>query len=516
MTERRNLEQSENEIVNGAVNRIFEEYKIGGRFNVSETDRLIPFRQDDTVEFRNRVVGAVTKRVMEEVFEVRSKIGVTGNVPEGIESSDISHVWHPYTQMSEYGDEQLLVCKAQGATVTDVNGKDYIDAVGGLWCVNVGYGRSNILAAMAAQAADASYVSLFGRSHIPGAQLAKELADIAPKGLNHVFFSNGGTEAVETAIKIAGQYFAHLEKPQKKRILSFKGGWHGCTLGALAASGIDGERNLFLEESDQFSHLPYPSSEELSNPVARSDYFRRFEEMILRIDPNTIAALLFEPIQGVGGMRVPTREFYEELQRICRSHNILLIADEITTGFGRTGKMFACEHFGIEPDMMVVGKGLTSGYAPLSATLASDKIYHQFLTKGKHFIHGYTFGGHPTACAAAMENITTLQKEQLPERAGVVGDRMIERLSTKLGNHPRISEIRGKGLLIAIDLRNESDGEAMSQTDSRKICATARTNGLIVRSLDNIIPICPPLSISDEEADQICDILVSAIVDTNL
>lgn len=516
MAERRDLEKSETEMLDGAVGRIFKEYRTGGRFDVSEKERSIQFRQDDTKEFKNRAAEAVMNKVMEEVFEVRSRIGIVGSVPEDIENLDVSHVWHPYTQMSEYGEEQLVIRKAQGATITDIYGKDYIDAVGGLWCVNAGYGRANILAAMANQAADASYVSLFGRSHIPGARLAKNLTEIAPNGLNHVFFSNGGSEAVETAIKIARQYFAHLGTPQKSRMVSFKGGWHGCTLGSLAASGIDGERSLFLQDSEQFIHLPYPSEEELNNPDQRSSYFLRFEKVIQEVDPSTIAALLFEPIQGVGGMRVPTREFYEELQRICRSYNILLIADEITTGFGRTGKMFACEHFGIEPDMMVVGKGLTSGYAPLSATLVGDGIYRQFLAKGKHFIHGYTFGGHPTACAAAIENIATLQKEKLPERAKTLGLHMLGRLSVGLGNNPRVSEVSGKGLLMAIHLWNETDEEPMSQTDSRKICALARENGLMVRSLDNIIPICPPLSISDEEADQICDILISAITDTNL
>lgn len=516
MVERRNLEKSESGIIEGAVGRVFGEYKTGKRFDHSEADREIQFRQSDDEGFRNRVIKAVMKRVLAEVFEIRSNIGIAGTIPPDVANLDLSHVWHPYTQMAEYGDEQLIICKAKGATVTDINDKSYIDAVGGLWCVNVGYGRANILTAMADQASDASYISLFGRSHIPSVQLSEELASIAPNGLNHVFFSNGGSEAVETAIKIARQYFSHLEKPQKRKILSFKGGWHGCTLGALAASGIEGERSLFLEDSEQFIHLPYPSEEEMHNPDQRSDYFRRFQEAILRMDPDTIAALLFEPIQGVGGMRVPTREFYEELQKICRSHNILLVADEITTGFGRTGKMFACEHFDIEPDMMVVGKGLTSGYAPLSATLASEKIYRQFLAKGKHFIHGYTFGGHPTACAAAIENIATLRKEQLPKRAEALGDHMRGRLRAGLGGNPRISEIRGKGLLMAIDLKNESSGEPMNQVDSRKICATARENGLIVRSLDSMIPICPPLSISDEEAERICDILVSAIKDTNL
>jgi adenosylmethionine-8-amino-7-oxononanoate aminotransferase len=166
--------------------------------------------------------------------------------------------------------------------------------------------------------------------------------------------------------------------------------------------------------------------------------------------------------------------------------------------------------------MMVVGKGLTSGYAPLSATLVNDEIYKQFLAKGKHFIHGYTFGGHPTACAAAIENIATLQREQLPEKADILGKRILDILKVRLHEHPRISEIRGKGLLIAIDLKNEHSGHPMSQADSRKICATAREEGLIVRSLDNIIPICPPLSIFEEEIDKICDILASAIKGTNL
>ena len=516
MAERRNLEKSENGVLNGSVDRMFEEYKVGKRFDISKTGNQIRFRKGDSKEFRNGVAEEVMKRVMAEVFEVRSSIGFAGTAPSDIEAVDLSHVWHPYTQMAEYGEEQLFISKAQGATITDIYGKSYIDAVGGLWCVNAGYGRSNILAAMANQAATASYIPLFGRSHVPGAKLAKELITIAPNGLNHVFFSNGGTEAVETAIKIVRQYFAHLKKPQKRRIASFKGGWHGCTLGALAASGTDGERSLFLDDSEQFIHLPYPSEEELHKPDRSGDYFNKFQQTIMQMDPETIAAFLFEPIQGVGGMRVPTREFYGELQKICKSHNILLIADEITTGFGRTGKMFACEHFDINPDMMVVGKGLTSGYAPLSATLTSGEIYRQFLAKGKHFIHGYTFGGHPTACASAIENITTLKKEQLPERAEVLGKRMLGRLNTKLEDNPRVVETRGKGLLIALELQIEGGCELMSQADSRKICSKARENGLIVRSLDNIIPICPPLSISDQEADQICDILVSAIKDTNL
>ena len=516
MAERRNLEQSEGKMLEGVTDRIFEEYKTGRRFDAPETDQTIQFRHEDAEGFRNRVIDGVTRKALAEVFKIRSDIGIKGTIPPDIETLDLEHVWHPYTQMSEYGDEQLVICRAQGATVTDMHGKNYIDAVGGLWCVNAGYGRINILTAMASQASDTSYISLFGRSHIPGAQLSRELASIAPSGLEHVFFSNGGTEAVETAIKIAKQYFSHLEKPQKRKILSFKGGWHGCTLGALATSGIDGERGLFLEDSEQFIHLPYPSEEELHDSEQRNHYFRRLKEMISHTNADTIAALLFEPIQGVGGMRVPTKEFYDELQRICRYHNILLIADEITTGFGRTGKMFACEHFGIKPDMMVVGKGLTSGYAPLSATLVSEEIYKQFLAEGKHFIHGYTFGGHPTACAAAIENIAILQREQLPEKADTLGEQILKRLRDRLHGHPRITEIRGKGLLMAIDLKNERNGELMRQADSRKICRTARENGLIVRSLDNIIPICPPLSISEEEADKICDILVSAIESTNL
>jgi len=463
----------------------------------------------------NEIVDALTKQIAEKIIKIRKglKSNKTNAQKHELKDVDLDHVWHPYTQMATYPKNQTMIVKADRVRVEDTEGNQYIDGVGGLWCVNAGHGRESIINAMMCQGADISYVSLFGKSHEPAAQLAKMLADITPEGLNHVFYANGGTEAVETAIKIARLYFKNSGLDEKMKILNFEGGWHGCTLGSLAASGQPEEQELFLEEDPNYITLPYFKGENQTEMFA---YFQKLEQQLYEIGVNKIAALVFEPIQGVGGMYPMSKEFYKKLSEILKRYNILMIADEVTTGFGRTGNMFGCDKFDIKPDMMVLGKGLTSGYAPLSATVINSDIYNKFKTPNNKFMHGYSYGGHPVSCAAAIENINIFQNEALPEKAEESGQHLKNQLKKRLLQLDRVADVRGVGMMNVIELQNPETQTRMSQTDTRKICTFAQNEGLIIRSLDHNIPLMPPLILTEEDIEEIVNILEKAIKKTVL
>jgi len=359
-----------------------------------------------------------------------------------------------------------------------------------------------------------SFYPLNGRSHVPAIQLAARLAALAPGGLEHVFFGTGGAEAVETAVKIARQFWKHQGHPERVKIIGLNRGWHGCTLGALSASGVAEERDPFGPLLGEFpkTQAPYcyrcPHAGDSSQcPV---DTGADLEAVIAREGRDTIAAVLAEPIMGLAGMVAPRPAFWDNVQRICRSHDILLIVDEVAVGFGRTGQMFASERYGLEPDLLVCAKGLTSGYLPLSAVLATHRLYEAFL--GRAFVHGYTFGGHPASCAAALANIDIIEREQLCARARAIGEACLEHLRARLDGCAVVGEIRGAGCAVAVELVADRDLRTPLPA-APEACRRLARAGVLVRpvGLDNVLPFIPPLTIPLDVAigalDAYCDVI---------
>jgi len=422
---------------------------------------------------------------------------------ELIEDSD--SLWLCYTQMSHI-DSKLILTKGKGASVKDINNKVYIDGQGGLWCVNIGHGNPEIIFEIWKQTTNICYYTLFGSSHIPAIKLAKKLVEITPIGLNHVFFSSGGADAIESAIKIVISHFKNIGKKEKRKLLFFEGGFHGETLGALSISGCDDERLNYLKENPDLIKLPYPSHEDFKNNSKIESYILLVKRIIEKIGKEEIAALIYEPIQGVGGCKIPSKRFYDSLQQILGENGILQIVDEVTTGFGRTGKLFACNHYDINPDIIVFSKGLSSAYSPIGAAVMTDEIYNSFLEDNLYLKHGYTLGGHPIACAAAMKNIELIMNENFLKEVVNKGRYIFDKLNAMKSEFKFIKSINGIGLMNFIHLQDH-DQQNMSQIESRKICNLAQHQGLLIRSLDNLIPLMPPLCISNKEIDEMISIL---------
>ncbi len=439
--------------------------------------------------------------------------------------TDKAHVWHPMFQHQRLEETQLVVFEsAHGTTLVDAEGREYLDAYSALWNVNVGYGRQEIADAVYAQIQQLPYYP-HSQINVPATILAEQLAGCLPGDLNHVYFCNSGSEANETAIKIARQYGRQTYPNENRyKIISRYRGYHGFTYGALSATGQARRRKAFEPLVPGFPHahppycyrcpigLNYPSC-----GIACAD---EIERIIQGEGPETVIAIIAEPIIGGGGVIVPPDEYLPKLRQICDDYGLLLILDEVITGFGRTGKMFACEHWDVQPDLITLAKGLTSGYVPLGACVASDSVFNAFLgesDENKEFAQVCTYGGHPVACAAGIANLEIIQKERLWENAEKVGAYLLKRLET-LGTLPIVGDVRGKGLMIALEL--VQDGGALLETaKTNQIVGQLREKGVIVGKIghaveepENIIFVAPPLILTQAEADKIFETLHQVLV----
>ncbi|MCG9128844.1 aminotransferase class III-fold pyridoxal phosphate-dependent enzyme [Candidatus Poribacteria bacterium] len=433
---------------------------------------------------------------------------------------DKSHVWHPLFQHQSLNDSDLTVFKsADGCIIVDDEGKEYLDAYSALWNVNVGYGRQEIVNAVYDQMKELPYYP-HSQINVPATQLAEKLASVLPGDLNHVYFCNSGSEANETAIKIARQY-GKLTYPDQNRykIISRYQGYHGFTFGAMSATGQVVRRKAFEPLVPGFHHAHPPYCHRcplgLEYPSCNVACVEEIERMIRAEGAETVIAVIAEPIIGGGGIIDPPDDYFPRLREICDDYGLLLILDEVITGFGRTGKMFACEHWDVQPDIMTMAKGLTSGYLPLGACVTSTEVFNTFLgspEEKREFSQVCTYGGHPAACAAGVANLEILQTERLWENAEKVGKYLFDKLST-LKSMPIVSDVRGKGLMIAVELC-EADGSRLKTKKTNKISGQLKENGLIVGKIghaieedENILHIAPPLILSEVEADTIHDIL---------
>ncbi len=402
---------------------------------------------------------------------------------------DREYIWHPFTQMKDWDQvEPLIIDSADGIYLKDIDGKIYMDGVSSLW-VNVhGHAQAHIDAALKKQIDKLSHSTLLGLANTPAIELAKRLIGIAPKGLKKVFYSDNGSTAVEIAIKMAYQYWQNIGQKKKIRLVHLSHSYHGDTLGSVSVGGIDlfhkVYRKLIFKTITLKGH-GWQAVEEL--------------EALLKAKGESIAALVVEPlVQGAAGMRVWPEGVLKKMRALTQKYNVFLIADEVATGFGRTGKMFACEHEGVTPDFLCLAKGITGGYLPLAATLTTQKVFDGFLfdyKEQKTFFHGHTYTGNPLACAAALANLDVFQKE-----------RTLAKLSPKIKflakslkmfyNLPSVAETRQRGFMAGIELKGRPEDRI-----GAKVCQQVRRYGVILRPLGNVIVLMPPLSISIEELD---------------
>jgi putrescine aminotransferase len=417
-----------------------------------------------------------------------------------ISELDTRHVLHPH-QVVGAPKPPVVFVEGRGARIRDEQGNWYIDGTCGLWVCPVGHGRRELAEAARRQMETLEYYASFWEfTNPPAAELAARLAELSPRGLERVFFTNGGSEGAETAIKLARLAWHAQGRPERNLVLSRKMAYHGVSYGALSATGIPPLREGFGPLADGFVQLdvPYPL-----RGTTTDGLIAQLEETIADVGAERIAAFIGEPVIGVGGMIPPHDDYWPRVQEVLRRHGILMICDEVVTGFGRTGKWFGSDHWGgLEPDLMVTAKGLTSGYFPLGAVLISDGVIE--MLDGQAFRHGFTYNGHPTGCAVALENLAIIEREGLVERARVLGERLLAGLH-ELESLPAVVEARGFGMMAGLELDVE---------DATELAERIRGAGVIVRATGQKLVMSPPLVIEESEIDTILEVLGQQLAQT--
>ncbi|HET9014066.1 MAG TPA: aspartate aminotransferase family protein [Thermomicrobiaceae bacterium] len=432
---------------------------------------------------------------------------------------DQAHMLHPVSnlrQLQEYGP--LVMARGEGVYLWDTDGKRYIDAFAGLWNVNVGHGRRELAEAMRDQAEELAFCpTFFGLATPPVIELSARLAELFPGDLNHFNFTSGGAEANETAIKIA-RYYWHLRgKPDKVKILSRMMAYHGIAMGALAATGIPAYWTGFGPRTPGFVHLTAPYQYRNGDGMSEDEFVdmlvRELEETIAREGAGTIAAFIGEPVQGAGGVVVPPERYWTRVAEVLKRHDILLILDEVITGFGRTGTMFGMQQYGVQADIASFAKGVTSGYVPLGGVGVSDAIFDVMAEPDQMFMHGFTYAGHPVACAVALRNIRIIEEENLPANAAEVGGYMLRELS-RLLERPYVGNVRGKGLMMLVEIVADKASKAKFGPELNvggRLQAATRERGVIVRAGNDSIAMSPPLILTREQADEVVGVIGDAL-----
>jgi putrescine---pyruvate transaminase len=430
---------------------------------------------------------------------------------------DQAHLLHPFTNHPTlHAAGTHVIRSARGCTLVDESGRELLDGLAGLWCVNVGYGREEIVAAVAEQMRTLPfYPSFFETTTQPTIELAARLAELAPGRLRRAFFAGSGSEANETALKLIRAYWKLRGAPERTKVLSRSYGYHGVTLATTSLTGLPSCTAPFDLPLPGFVHVPGPYSHGTGRSHAEHGQWclAETERAIEREGAHTIAACFVEPVQGAGGVIVPPDGYLATLRDLCRRHGILFVADEVITGFGRLGAWFASELWSLDPDLMTLAKGITSGYVPLGATLVSEELA-EVLESGGSLAHGFTYTGHPVACAAALANLAIIERERLPERVrSDVGPRFQGALAS-LAAHPAVAAVRGFGLIGAAELRRPPRGpyaDAKPDTLGAAVHTLAREEGVIVRGIRDLVAMSPPLIVTHEELQRMFASLTRAL-----
>ena len=444
-------------------------------------------------------------------------------VRESVVRRDLETVLHPIVQHKLLETKQIVVTEAQGSTIFDADGTAYLDAMAGLWCVNIGYGRAELAEVAADQMRQLSYYP-HTAMNLPAAALADKINSLMGGGY-HTYFVNSGSEANEAAFKLARQYMKH-EYPGEYRFktVSRYFAYHGTTLATLDAGGMGERKAKFEPFSGDFVHVAQPYCYRcpfgLSYPSCELACVKNIENTVLGEGPETIAEIIVEPIMSGVGVAVPPYEYLPEVEKICRQYGILLHIDEVINGFGRTGKMFAHQHYGVSPDLIAIAKGISSAYLPIAATVVKNDVFDSFYgdpAENRQVAQVNTYGGHPAAAAVALRNIEIMQEERLAERSAEMGAYLLDGLRG-LMKHPTVGDVRGKGLLLGLELvKDRVTKEPVGAGQITAIVDFCRDHGVLVgragggRRYGNTIVLSPPLVITRAECDRVVDTLDRAI-----
>lgn len=434
---------------------------------------------------------------------------ITNHMPtEELQRLDAAHHMHPFTTNDDLEKKGArVITRAKGVTLTDSEGNEILDAMAGLWCVNIGYGRDELAEVSSRQMRELPYYNTFFQTtHVPAIALAERLAELTPYDLNHVFFANSGSEANDTNIRIVRTYWQEKGQPEKTVIISRKNAYHGSSVASSALGGMSGMHAQSGMIPD-IHHIDQPNWWAEGGDMSPEDFglerAQQLEKAILELGEHKVAAFIGEPVQGAGGVIIPPSTYWPEIQRICDKYGILLIADEVICGFGRTGNWFGSQTMGIKPDIMTVAKGLSSGYAPISASIVNDKV--AAVLGACEFNHGYTYSGHPVACAVALENLRILDEEGIVSHAAQELAPYLKEKFESLGNHPMVGEVKVVGMMGSLALTPDKTTRAKFAADVGTVGFMVRercfANNLIMRHVGDRMVISPPLVITKAEID---------------
>ena len=446
------------------------------------------------------------------------------NMKKGnLEATDKKYLWHPFTQMKDWlANNIVIIEKGKGNYLYDTKGRRYLDGISSLWCNVHGHQVKEIDRAVKAQLSKVAHSTMLGLSNVPAIELAEKLIEIAPQGLSRVFYSDSGSTAVEIALKMAFQYCRQSKLTGKKRFLTFINAYHGDTIGSVSLGGMELFHNIYKPLLFDTIKAPAPYCYRCpmgkDKATCKTECLKRIEGLVEKHNKE-LTAIVIEPlIQGAAGMITQPRGFIKAIRQMCDKHNILMIADEVATGFGRTGKMFACQHEGVSPDIMCVAKGITGGYLPLAATITTEKIFRAFLGEiqdKKTFFHGHTYTGNPLACAAALANLKKFKRDKVINRLQPK-IKLLGSLLHNLTDLPNVGEIRQCGLMVGIELVKDKITKAEFPSQSRighQVILKARKLGVILRPLGDVIVLMPPLSISEKEIRFLVDVVRKSITE---
>lgn len=434
---------------------------------------------------------------------------------------DQEHLVHPQHNPSAHAAAgPVVLVSGQGAVVRDARGRAYIDGLSQLWNVNIGHGRRELADVAAQQMSEIAFVSNYaGQTSLPAIRLATRLAEIAYPNIESIFFTSGGAESNESAIKLVRSYWKGQGQPGKTKIISRRMGYHGVTTGAMSATGMPGFHAAFEPRAPGFVQIapPYNYRCELGihEGACAVDNADNLEQAILAEGAESVAAFIAEPVMGAGGVIPPPPQYFKRVREICDRHQVLFIADEVITGFGRTGKMFALEHWGVEPDIVSFAKGVTSAYIPLGGIMLSQTLaaWMRALPADQPWMHAYTYSGHAVACAVGLRNVEIIQREGLVEHAAEMGKRLLNGLRS-LEAEPTVGEVRGLGLMAAVELVKDKatrEGFAASAKVGPRVLAGMRERGVLARNRGDVICLAPPLVVSPDQIDRIVDVVGQAI-----
>ncbi|MDE4276619.1 aspartate aminotransferase family protein [Phaeobacter gallaeciensis] len=432
-----------------------------------------------------------------------------------LHASDMAHSMHPYTNMRLHEEKgPMIITGGNGARVYDDQGKEYIEALAGLWSVAVGFSETRLAEAAYEQLKKLPYYHSFAhKAHEPSIRLAEKLVEMTPEGLNRVFFTNSGSEANDTVVKMVWFLNNGLGRPEKKKFLARDKGYHGITIASGSLTGLVGNHRDFDLPAIPVTHLSTPSYWRYSNEGETEAEFtarllKELEDTIIAEGPETIAAFIGEPVMGAGGVMTPPEGYWPGVAEICAKYDILLVADEVINGFGRTGARFGCEKYGFTPDILVTSKQLTSSYMPLAAIVVNDKVYNAIAdntAKLNGFGHGFTASGHPVACAVGLENLAIIEEQDLMGNAERL-EPIFQNGLRKFADHPLVGEVRGVGLIAGVEMAKDRATRTSFEPAGKvapKVVEFCAEEGLIVRAVYETVAFCPPMIVTEEDVSEI-------------